>query len=123
MPRLLAHVLFLSGLLLATEAAAAETEVRHPACPGIAVASFEQRFPEQVRRYPFDRSLLKPFVELWQAGRRPALPLPPERVTVYAFPGRPFLIGYQRGGCVIAFLTVERQQLWRWLGPRIGWIV
>ena len=63
---------------------------------------FEQRFPQPVQRYAFDHAMLEPFVELWQSGQRPDLPLRPERVTVYALPGQPFLIGYQSGDCVIA---------------------
>ena len=45
----------------------------------------------------------------------------PESVTVYAFPRQPYLICYERGGCVIAFLAVERAMLWRWLAPKLGW--
>ena len=72
-----------------------EPDGRGRACPGITLSLFEQRFPEQVRRYAFDRAMLEPFVQLWHAARRPDLPLRPERVTVYALPGLPFLIGYQ----------------------------
>lgn len=94
-----------------------------PACPGIALDLFERRFPEQVRRYAFDHAMLEPFVDLWRSGRRPALPIRPERVTVYALPGQPYLVGYQNGKCVIAFLAVERGRLWRWLRPHLGWTV
>jgi hypothetical protein len=98
------------------------TGVAH-ACPGVAISSFEQRIPDQVQRYEFDRAMLEPFVQLWQAAQRPDLPLRPERVTVYAIPGRPFLIGYESGDCMIAFLAVERQRLLQWLRPRLGWSV
>jgi hypothetical protein len=65
--------------------------------------------------------MLEPFLQLWQAGHRPDLPLPLERVTVYALPGQPFLIGYQSGQCVIAFLAIDRQRLLKVLRPQIGW--
>jgi hypothetical protein len=33
------------------------------------------------------------------------------------------LIGYESGGCMIAFLAVERQRLLQWLRPRLGWSI
>jgi hypothetical protein len=42
---------------------------------------------------------------------------------VYSVPGYPFLIGYQSGACVIASLSVDRERLLQWLGPRIGWTI
>jgi hypothetical protein len=96
---------------------------RHPSpvCRGLASATFEQRFPAKVRHFDFDREMVEPFVRIWRAGRRPALPALPERVRVYAVPKRPYLVGFHRDGCVIALLTVERRSLWRWLRPRLGW--
>lgn len=123
MPKLFAIALLISITLLPTVRLAAEQETPREICPGIAVASFEQRLPSSVRRYAFDHGLLKPFVELWHSDRRPALPTRPERVMVYSVPGHPFLIGYQSGACVIASLSVDRERLWRWLGPRIGWTI
>ena len=121
MSKFVAGALLVSTLVLATAPAGAEPATPARFCPGVAVASFEQRFPEPVQRFAFERALLEPFVELWQAGHRPTLPLPPARVTVYALPGKPLVIGYQSGDCMIALLTVERQRLWQWLRPRIGW--
>ena len=121
MSKLLASTLLASTLLFATAPARAEPETSARACPGITVARFEQRFPQSMERFAFEHAMLEPFVELWQAGRRPALPLPPERVTVYALPGKPLVIGYQSGDCVIALLTVERQRFWQLLRPRFGW--
>ena len=121
MSKLVAGTLLASSLLLAAMAARAEPTPEARLCPGITVARFEQRFPQPVQRFAFEHALLDPFVELWQAGRRPTLPLPPERVTVYALPGKPLVIGYQNGDCLIGLLTVERQRLWQWLRPRVGW--
>ena len=121
MPKMLALALTVVMLLHSGEVAATLEAPAHPACPGIARSAFEARFPHQVERYAFDHAMLEPFLQLWQAGRRPDLPLPLERVTVYALPGQPFLIGYQSGECVIAFLAVERQRLLKVLRPRIGW--
>jgi hypothetical protein len=121
MSKLLASTLLVSTLLLAALPARGQTNPAARLCPGLNVASFEQRFPAPVQRFAFEHALLDPFVELWRAQRRPTLPLIPERVTVYALPGKPLVIGYQSGDCVIALLTVERQQLWQWLRPRVGW--
>lgn len=115
----------LAAALLFAMVAGAEPATAAPAhaelCPGRTVARLEQRFPEQAQSYAFAGAKLKPFLELWHATRRPRLPVPPERVTVYAVPGKPYLVGYQRHGCVIAFLAVQRQKLLRWLRPRLGW--
>jgi hypothetical protein len=121
MSKLLASTFLVSTLLLAALPARGEPETAARLCPGITVARFEQRFPQPVQRFAFEHALLDPFVELWRAGRRPTLPLPPERVTIYALPGKPLVIGYQSGDCVIGLLTVERQRLWQWLRPRVGW--
>jgi hypothetical protein len=121
MSKLLASTLLVSAMLLATVPALGQTDPAARLCPGLKVASFEQRFPEAVQRFAFEHALLDPFIELWRAEHRPTLPLRPERVTVYDLPGKPLVIGYQSGDCVIALLTVERQRLWQWLRPRIGW--
>ncbi len=123
MRKLRASALVLLTLLGPLDQAIGEPTGAVHACPGITTSSFEQRIPEQVRRYEFDRALLEPFVQLWHAAQRPDLPVRPERVTVYAVPGRPFLIGYETGECVIAFLAVERQRLLQWLRPRLGWSI
>ena len=123
MSKLLASTLLVSTLLFAAAPVRAEPEARARLCPGITVALFEQRFPKPVERFAFEHAMLDPFVELWRAAQRPALPVQPERVTVYALPGKPLVIGYQAGDCVIALLTVERQRFWQWLRPRFGWAV
>ena len=84
--------------------------------------AFERRLPEQVRRFAFDGALLEPFLRLWQSGDRPELPLSPERVLVYAAPNRPYVVGYERQGCMIAILAVSRQELLNWLRPSVGWL-
>lgn len=121
MSKPLAGTLLVSMLLLAALPARGAPGTAARLCPGISVARFEQRFPEPVQRFAVEHALLDPFVELWRAGKRPTLPLPLERVTVYALPGKPLVIGYQSGDCMIALLTVERQRLWQWLRPRLGW--
>lgn len=90
-------------------------------CPGAAVASFERGFPEHVQRFDFEGAMLEPFVKLWRSARRPDLPVSPETVSVYALPGKPYVVGYEREGCLIAFLAVGRENLWKWLRPRVGW--
>ena len=119
MPNLRAGALALLALSCPVESVAQPASMAD-ACPGIAISSFERRIPEQIQRYEFHRAMLEPFVQLWHAAQRPDLPMRPERVTVYAAPGRPLLVGYERGDCMIAFLAVERQRLLQWLRPRLG---
>lgn len=123
MSKVIATALLISIVLIPVAGVAADLKPEGQVCPGIAVARFEEQLPSRARRYAFEHSLLKPFVELWRSGSRPKLPARPERVMVYSVPGQPFLIGYQSGACVIASLAVERDRLWQWLGPRIGWTV
>lgn len=118
---LLIGVLVAGAGVASHPAAAAAQLVGGRTCPGPAVASFERHFPQQVRRFGFDGGMLEPFVKLWRSGRRPDLPVSPETVTVYALPGKPYVVGYERKGCLIAFLAVPRQNLWKWLRPRVGW--
>ncbi len=92
-------------------------------CPGLSVGHFEDRFPDQVRRLTLNDAMLHTFIELWNAGARPALPAQPERIVIYALPGLPLIIGYQKRHCIIAYLAVDSTVLWRWLGPRLGWRV
>ena len=91
-------------------------------CAGAPVQPFERRLSEQVDRFAFDGAMLELFLRLWQSGDRPDLPRSPESVIVYAVPGKPYVIGYERQGCMIAFLTVPHQELWRWLRPSVGWL-
>jgi hypothetical protein len=123
MSKLIASALLVSTLLFAAEPARSQPEPGARLCPGLSVARFEQRFPKLVERFALEQAMLDPLVELWQSGRRPALPMRPESVTVYALPGKPLVIGFMSGDCVIALLTVERQRLWQWLRPRLGWSV
>jgi hypothetical protein len=91
-------------------------------CAGTPVQPFERRLSEQVHRFAFDGAMLEPFLRLWQAGDRPDLPRSPESVIVYDVPGKPYVVGYERHGCMFAFLTVPHQELWRWLRPSVGWL-
>jgi hypothetical protein len=99
-----------------------ERNDRFAVCAGAPVQPFERRLSEQVRRFAFDGTMLEPFLRLWQSGGRPDLPLSPESVIVYAAPGKPYVVGYERRGCMIAFLAVTHQELWRWLRPSVGWL-
>ena len=120
MPKLRASALLLLALFCPGASAVAQSPAVARACPGIAISSFERRMPDQAERYEFNRRLLEPFVQLWHAAQRSELPMRPERVTVYVVRGRPFLVGYESGDCMIAFLAVERQRLLQWLRPRLG---
>jgi hypothetical protein len=91
-------------------------------CAGAPVQPLERWLSEQVRRFAFDGALLEPFLRLWQSGDRPDLPMSPESVIVYAAPGKPYVVGYERQGCMIAILAVTHHELWRWLRPSVGWL-
>jgi len=121
MSRLFVALLLIGAVIVAPASVAGAPKIAAQACPGVAVAAFERGFPEQVRRFDFDGAMLEPFVKLWRSGRRPDLPVPPKAVTVYDLPGKPYVVGYQREGCLIGFLAVRRQSLWQWLRPRVGW--
>lgn len=122
MPRSLAFATLVSVALSGAGAAAGEPPALR-ACPGIAAAHLKEGTPDEVRHFAFGGAMLEPFLELWSSGRRPHLPLPPERVTVYVVPNHPYLVGFERQGCVIAFLKVDRRKLWQKLRGRIGWPV
>ena len=76
---------------------------REPPVPGSPTSPFEQRVPDQVQRYAFDRAMLEPFVQL---GTPPGDPICRSVREGHGLrsPGLAFLIGYQTGECVIAFL-------------------
>ena len=123
MSKIVASALLVSTLLFAAGPARSPPEANVRLCPGMSVARLEQRFPKPLERFALEHAMLDPFVELWRSGQRPALPMRPESVTVYALPGKPLVIGFMSGDCVIALLAVERQRLWQWLRPRLGWSV
>lgn len=121
MSKLFAAVLLTAAVVAGQAPAAAGQSIGDRVCPGAAMASFERGFPEHVQRFDFEGAMLEPFVKLWRSARRPDLPVSPETVSVYALPGKPYVVGYEREGCLIAFLAVGRENLWKWLRPRVGW--
>jgi hypothetical protein len=123
MSKLVASALLVSTLLFAAAPARSQPEPKARLCPGLTVARLEQRFPKPVERFALEQAMLDPFVELWRSGERRAMPMPPESVTVYAVPGKPLVIGFMSGDCVIALLTVERQRFSQWLRSRLAWFV
>ncbi len=110
-------------LVSACSTAAAEIDFEGSSCEGLSINSFESRFPSNINRLVFAAAMLGPFVELWHAGSRPALPRRPEHVIIYSLPDLPLIIVYEQGHCIIAYLTIDSAFLWRWLRPRIGWRV
>ena len=98
-----------------------EIEPNNSSCPGLPISHFESRFPPKMKRLTFESAMLETFVDLWKAGARPDLPKAPERVVIYALPGLPLIIGYQERHCIIAYLAIDSEALWRWLHQRIGW--
>lgn len=121
MPRMPAVTLLVLILTHANSTIADNLDATSSSCSGLPINHFESRFPPAVKKLAFDHSMLAPFVELWRAGARPDLPRTPERVIIYALPNLPLIIGYQERNCIIAYLTVDSEVLWRWLRPRIGW--
>ena len=123
MSKLVASAVLASTLLFAAAPARSQADPSPRLCPGLTVARLEQGFPKPLERFALEPAMLGPLVELWQSGRRPALPMQPESATLYALPGKPLMIGFMSGDCVIALLSVERQRLWQWLRTRLGWPV
>ena len=112
---------FMAFTLLSANASLAAEIDQAGNCKGLSVDNFESRFPPNVRRLIMSASMLGPFVELWRAGARPALPKRPEQVIIYSLPKLPLIVAYEEQSCVIAYLTVDSAFLWRWLRPRLGW--
>lgn len=106
-------LLYASGT---TEAAASPSA---GACPGPAVGEFTRRL-EGVARFDFDNRMLPPFEQLWRGAERPALPAPPDSVSVFAAPNEPLLVLYGRGGCVLGLLRTTRPVLWQAMRAAIG---
>ena len=123
MPRMVTVTFLVVILIHAYPTIAEELDANMSSCSGLPINHFESRFPPAVKKLAFDHSMLEPFVELWRAGARPDLPRRPERVIIYALPNLPLVIGYQERDCIIAYLTVDSDILWRWLRPRLGWNV
>ncbi len=98
-----------------------EANSESSSCPGLPISHFESRFPPKIKRLTLESAMLETFVDLWKAGTRPDLPKTPERVVIYALPGLPLIIGYQERHCIIAYLAIESDVLWRWLHQRLGW--
>lgn len=105
-----------------TAAAAAE------ACRGVVLEHFERNLPADTRRYAIGAHMAQPFATLWDRARRPprsgtrprSVAAMPDAVTVYAQGSQPLLIAYRTGNCVLAVLTLPRNQLWRLLRERLG---
>ena len=110
-------------LVSACSSAAAEIDLRGPSCDGPSIGNFESLFPSTVKRLVVNTAMLGPFVELWEAGSRPALSRHPEHVIIYAMPDLPLIVVYEEARCIIAYLTIDITFLWQWLRPRIGWQV
>jgi hypothetical protein len=121
MGKLLAAALLMGATVAGADSVVAAREKQAEVCAGAPVTPFERRLPEQVHRFAFEGAMLEPFLRLWHSAGRPELPITPESVIVYAAPGRPYVVGYEREGCMIAFLAVPHQELWRWLRPSLGW--
>jgi hypothetical protein len=118
--RLALHTLAI-GLILG--AAEAQGRPHGDVCRGPSVATIEARLADDGRRHALGPDMVSPFVHVWIASRRTALPAMPTRITVYARPDQPLLVAYHREGCVLALLTIERAALWELLRRRLGWVV
>lgn len=119
MPRTLVAALCIALTLTASDARA-NTPAR-AMCPGMRADLIEQKLSREIRRFAFEGQMLTPFLELWRAGRRPVFSAQPERVNVWAVPKHPYIVGFERSGCILAFLKVDRRKLWQALRVQIGW--
>jgi len=106
-------------LALALVLAAVPAPEARPACPGPSVDELETRLGAR-ERFAFSGSMTGPFLQLWQQGERPALPVEPDHVTVLAEPGAPLLIVYGRDGCALGVLRADRPELFQAMRSVIG---
>ncbi len=90
-----------------------------PACPGTSLAQAERSLGAS-RRYAFVGRMTVPFLRLWTDGDRPALPVPPDSITVLADPEAPLLILYGFRGCALGALRATRPQLYQAMRASIG---
>lgn len=115
--------------LIALTLGAGEAHAGTPAdpCRGPSVDKIEARLAPSMngdgRRHVLAPDMVRPFVHVWIASRRTALPAMPTRITVYTRPEQPLLVAYHRDGCVLALLTIDRTALWELLRRRLGWVV
>jgi hypothetical protein len=94
----------------------------------VAVDRFERNLPADTRRYAIGPHLAQPFAALWKQARRPVSPGArprtmagvPDAVTVYAQLKQSLLIAYRAGDCVLAVVTLPRDQLSRLLREQLG---
>jgi hypothetical protein len=106
-------------LALALLIAAGPVPDTKPVCPGPRVREVEAQLGVG-ERFAFSGAMTTPFLHLWQQGRRPALPAPPDNVTVLAEPGLPLLILYGRHGCALGVLRASRPELFQAMRSSIG---
>lgn len=123
MPRLVMVAFLIAVTTSEGTFAQEELKTESASCPGLPISHFESRFPAKIKKLIFNDTMLETFVELWKAGARPDLPKRPERVVVYNLPNLPLIIGYQERHCIIAYLAIDSEVLWRWLHQRLGWNV
>lgn len=90
-----------------------------PACPGPSVAEVEAKLGNG-QRYSFEEKMVAPFLQLWLHGERPALPVPPDSVTVVADARSPLLILYGIRGCALGVLRATRPELYQAMRSSIG---
>lgn len=121
MPRLAIAAFLIAMATLEGAFGQDEINPESSSCPGLPISHFESQFPPKIKRLTFESAMLETFVDLWKAGARPDLPKTPERVVIYTLPGLPLIIGYQERHCVIAYLAIDSEVLWRWLHQRLGW--
>jgi hypothetical protein len=108
--RALPRALFVATSLTATPAGA---------CPALSIGELAAKLPGSTR-FDFGPAELPPFLALWAAKDRKALPLAPDGVALFARSGRPILIAYGRAGCLLALLPTPPAELWRALRLHLG---
>lgn len=108
--RALARALFIATSFITTPAAA---------CDLMPVQALADHLAD-AQRFAFGPGLLMPFMVLWYEHRRTDLPDVPDRAEVYARPGQPLLIAFEREGCLLAAIPVQPAELWRVLRAYVG---
>ena len=108
----------LAGAPLTATPAKAEVRAEAQACEPMPVEA--AALIPGLARHELAGDLVPPFVALWQAYRPEPLPELPDRVAVFATPGRPLIVAYGRQGCLPGVLPVARDEVWALLRRAIG---
>ena len=112
----MSHWLFrtLVGVALAAATVGSAQGTAYAACPGAKSPS------PATRAVAVNPEVARTMIELWLVARRTPLRGMPDRVLVADRDNDSVAVRYERQGCTLAVLEVERDRLWSFLRKRLG---